>query len=436
MNLTVAQATRRYVGLTALRWLPVGITVPVTVLLALSRGLTVAQIGLIFLAHGVVVSVLELPTGGLADTLGRRPVLVGSGLLHATSCLVYAGAESLPGFLLGTVLLGAGRALDSGPLEAWYVDTVRLADPAADVVPGLSRAGVADCLALALGAVAGGLAPVLLASTDALRLPFLTAAGLSVVSVVAVALLVTPTGPHRQGSARRALSRGVAQLPRTVAGTVALAGRDDAIRRILLLAAAGGYCLSTLELLGPGLFRDLTGSTTGGSGVYGVVMAASFLAAAAGSALAPRAARSSTRVGVAGLCVLAGLALAGVATSGLVAVTALAYAGFYLCNAAWWPLVRAVLHDRVGAAQRATVLSTLSLALQAGGALSSVVSPRLGSATGAFLAASAVSITAGLLALRLPAASSPRRLTATAPGSLAAPAARPPAAPARPRRRR
>ena len=39
-DLTIAAVQRRYVGLTALRWLPLGLTVPVMVLLASARGLT------------------------------------------------------------------------------------------------------------------------------------------------------------------------------------------------------------------------------------------------------------------------------------------------------------------------------------------------------------------------------------------------------------
>jgi MFS family permease len=101
---------------------------PVTVLLALSRGLTLAEVGAVFVVHSVTVVLLELPTGGLADALGRRPVLAASGLLHLASCAAYATADGVPGFVLATFLLGAGRALDSGPLQAWYVDAVHQAD--------------------------------------------------------------------------------------------------------------------------------------------------------------------------------------------------------------------------------------------------------------------------------------------------------------------
>ena len=84
---TVSAATRRLVGLTALRWLPVGLTTPVTVLLALSRGLSLREVGLLFTVHGLVVLALELPTGGLADVLGRRPVVVLGAFLLAFAAL-------------------------------------------------------------------------------------------------------------------------------------------------------------------------------------------------------------------------------------------------------------------------------------------------------------------------------------------------------------
>jgi len=39
-------ARRRFLLLTAFRWLPAGLTMPVAILLALSRGLTIGQLAL------------------------------------------------------------------------------------------------------------------------------------------------------------------------------------------------------------------------------------------------------------------------------------------------------------------------------------------------------------------------------------------------------
>jgi MFS family permease len=85
--LTPEQARRRFVGLTALRWIPAGAAVPVTVLLATERGLSPTDIGLAISVYGVVTLLLELPTGGLADAIGHRPVLAVSGLFTVAGLL-------------------------------------------------------------------------------------------------------------------------------------------------------------------------------------------------------------------------------------------------------------------------------------------------------------------------------------------------------------
>jgi hypothetical protein len=61
---TPVQARRRFVGLTALRWLPLGASVPVTVLLASARGLSPADIGVVLAVYSTTTLALELPTGG------------------------------------------------------------------------------------------------------------------------------------------------------------------------------------------------------------------------------------------------------------------------------------------------------------------------------------------------------------------------------------
>lgn len=408
MSLSVRSATRRLVVLTALRWLPNGLAVPVTVLLASARGLSVAEIGVVFLVHGVVVTVLELPTGGLADAIGRRPVLAASAVLKLSGLLAFAAAGDLPAFCLAMGLVAAGRALDSGPLEAWYVDAVHLVEPDADVTPGLSRAGVADGLALAVGAVVGGLLPALIDSSSALAVPLVLAAVLELVHLVALLALVTPLGPPREGAALAALRQGTAQVPRVVRTTVQLAARDSTLRLLLALAFAMGLVLYTLELLGPLHFAELAGGRTEGTAVFGLVVAASFAAAAAGSALAVparRALRDSARLTIAGTLVAGAALIAVLAGSASLVLAAVAYCAFFLANGVSWPLRRQLLHARVDASVRSTTLSAWSLCLQLGGIGGALVIPQLAERAGnraAFGAAAVVLVVACAVALRLP----------------------------------
>lgn len=85
-RVTAARARRTFVLLTCTRWIPVGLTIGVAMLLPLERGMSLTQIGVFFAMQGFVVLGLELPTGGFADAVGRRPVLVASASVARTSC--------------------------------------------------------------------------------------------------------------------------------------------------------------------------------------------------------------------------------------------------------------------------------------------------------------------------------------------------------------
>lgn len=417
---TVRSATNRLVVLTVLRWLPVGLQAPITVLLAQSRGLSLAEIGLLFTLHGAIVVALELPTGGLADVLGRRPVVVAGAVLYLLSCLVFATATSFSAFVAGILLLGVGRALDSGPVEAWYVDTVHRIDPAADVAPGVARHSAADGGSLALGAVVGGLLPGLLdglggdvpggslVGGEALALPYLAAAVLALVFIVAVLRLLTEDRPPRAGSVRTALAAGVRAVPATVGGAVRLSVTNGPMRLVLVLTAAGGVALVACELLGPLRFADLAGGADDGAAVYGTALALSFGVAALGALAAPalrRLLRGSTRVTCAVLMLLGAGGIAALAGPDLLVVAGFGFAAYYLAHGSTWPLLSAVVHSRVTAAYRATAVSAMSLAMALGGIVGNLVVPGLAAAVSldaAFLAVAVVVLIAAVACLRLP----------------------------------
>ena len=88
--------------------------VPVFVVLLKARDLSVSQIGVIFAVYTGVAAVLEVPTGGLADTWGRRPTLLTA---SATTMLGFIGLSmSSDVFMLAASasILAVGRALASG----------------------------------------------------------------------------------------------------------------------------------------------------------------------------------------------------------------------------------------------------------------------------------------------------------------------------------
>ena len=313
--------------------------------------------------------------------------------------------------------------LDSGPAEAWYVDTVHRLDPAADVAPGLAKHSAADGGSLAVGAVVGGFLPALFGNAGAqgLALPFVGAAVLDVLFIVAVARLLTEERPPREGSVATALSAGVRAVPATVLESVRLSVTDRPMRLVLLLTAVGGAGLVVCELLGPVRFADLAGGRDGGAAVYGTVLAISFAGAAVGSMATPRLRRllrGSTRATCASLFVLGAGALVVVAGPDVLVVAGAGFALYYLAHGATWPLLSAVLHTRVDAAHRASAVSAMSLALALGGIAGNLTIPPLAAAstTGvAFLAVAGVVLLGAVACLGLPRISTPAPVDVDAP---------------------
>ncbi|MEV4220161.1 MFS transporter [Nonomuraea sp. NPDC049725] len=313
---------RRYALVSFLTWLPAGLMIAPLVLLMLDRGLTIVQVGVVMTVYSLVIAGLELPTGGLADVVGRRVVLAASAACTALALVLLAVAGTWWAFTVAGAVLGVARALSSGPAEAWFVDTLHAVEgPGADLRPGLSRGHVMEDVALGVGVLAGGFLPLAAEAAgmdsgvgtgvgtgmeagmgtgmgtgmagagwlDPLALPALLGAVAALVWLVVV-LIAMPEPPRPPASVAVVL-RGV---PVTVAAGVRVAVHDGPLRRLVLVAAVVGMALTCIELLVPGHLAELTGSGEGGATAYAIVSALGFAGSALGSALAPTLARHLT----------------------------------------------------------------------------------------------------------------------------------------------
>lgn len=359
--LTPAAARRRLLVLTFTRWLPVGLTFGLTTLIPLQRGLSLSQLAVILSAQGFVVLALELPTAGLADTIGRRPVLVLAGILAVASGVVFLSAHTLGAFVLALVLQGMFRALDSGPLEAWYVDTALAGHPGTTVERPLSQAATVLGLSIAGGAlVSGGLvAWHPFGSGSALLLPYALAIGLYVVNALLVGLLVCE--PTRSGGARAALT-SAREAPQVVAAGIRLLRAGTVLRSLVLVEVFWSVAMIAFETLTPVRLAEVVGGETRAGALFGPTAAAAWGLFAVGSLLAGLASR---RLGV-GLTAL----LARVANGAFVVVMGLtagpagllaAYGLCYLTHGAAGPLHATLLHREARSENRATVLSMNSM---------------------------------------------------------------------------
>jgi MFS family permease len=285
--LDAAGVRRRYLVLQALRWLPTGLLIPVLILLLTGRGFSLTEIGVAAAAQGLLVFLLELPTGGLADALGRRPVLLLGAAVDIVSMTLLVVADSIPVLVAVFALQGVYRALESGPLEAWYVDATHAADPAADVTGGLAAGGVVLGLAIAAGALASGALVALdpVAGADVLVIPIVASIALRVVNLGAVARLMTEIRP---GRGMGVLRRSVAAVPGVVGDAVGHIRASRVLTCLIFVELFWGFGMVTFEVLLPPKLSAVAGGPDKAASLLGPAVAVAWLASAAGAALVPR----------------------------------------------------------------------------------------------------------------------------------------------------
>lgn len=103
----------------------VGLALSVSVistLFYLDNGLTQGQIAVIFSAFMIGLALLEIPTGGIADTFGHKTSVFLGISVHAISSLVTALSSSFEMFLFAMILAALGFALVSGAYSSLIHD--------------------------------------------------------------------------------------------------------------------------------------------------------------------------------------------------------------------------------------------------------------------------------------------------------------------------
>ena len=103
---------------------------PIFTILFLDFGLSLEQFAILNAAWAASIVVLEVPSGALADTIGRRNLLVVAGTLMVVEMLLLCFAPQgrpdllFPIFLINRVLSGAAEAAASGADEALAYDSL------------------------------------------------------------------------------------------------------------------------------------------------------------------------------------------------------------------------------------------------------------------------------------------------------------------------
>jgi MFS family permease len=366
-----------------------------------------------FFTVGMVL--FEVPTGVVADTVGRRTsyllgaaTLVGSTLLYL---LLWQTSAPFAAWAGASILLGLGFTFFSGATEAWLVDGLNATGYRGSLDAAFAKGQIANGIAMLGGSIGGGL----LAQWTNLGVPYLVRAVL-----LGLTFVVAWRSMHDVGFAPKPRVSVTSEMRGILRASLDHGLLNPPVRWLMLAAPVGaGISVYGFYAAQPYLLQ-LYGSSDSYAiaGLSAGLVAGAQIAGGASASVVARAFRRRTSV----LLITSGVSAVALLVMGLVATFWMALAALAVWGvmfAAAMPVRQAFLNGLIPSAQRATVLSSDSLLGSAGGV---VIQPALGKAADAWSYGPAYLISAGLQLLALPLILLARRERATSDCVSVAPA--------------
>lgn len=373
MNPASAQIQRNYIILTLLNTLAASFIWGINTLFLLDAGLSNVEAFAANAFFTVGMVLFEVPTGVIADTLGRRASYMLGTTTLASSTLLYLllWQISAPFWAWAAVsmLLGLGFTFFSGAVEAWLVDALRFTGYKGQLDSVFAKGQVATGVAMLTGSVAGGI----VAQATNLGVPYILRALTLLASFVLAFLLMKDLGFQPEGR-----HEPLKQMKKIFVTSTRYGLRNRPIRWLMLsapfLGGVGIYVFYALQPYLLELYGDKQAYAV--AGLAAAVVAGSQIVGGLSVSYVRRLFRKRTSL----LITAVGISALLLFLIGSIAnfwVVLLLMIGWALLSAASLPVRQAYLNDVIEAKERASILSFDSLMNSAGGIF---IQPTLGKA--------------------------------------------------------
>ncbi len=349
-----------------------------TIFLIRVGGLTLFEVMLVNAVFTAGQMFFEVPTGVVADTIGRRASILLSMATLMISTALYVVTPmmgwGLAGFVVSSVILGLGYTFQTGAIDAWLVDALDASGHTQSKEAVFARGQMAAGIGMLVGSLAGGLI-----GQVGLSAPYVVRIVLVGVCFVVVAVLVKDDGfevrPLR-------ISNFADETRRVFDAGVRYGWHSPVVRPLLWISALGGvffmYGFYSWQPYLLGLLGDDQAVW-----LLGVVQAGFSATGIAGNALVGRLMRQGSQrrdpaailelgtwIGVALIGGVAAVGLVGAQAGWLPALGAIIlWLGYGLVFGVSTPIRMGYLNAHIPSSQRATVLSLDAFFGDAGAAL-------------------------------------------------------------------
>jgi len=357
-----------------IHWFIVGLMIPVIALFQMEKGLNLFQIGINMALYSAAVILFELPTGGLSDTLGRKKVYLISLAVNLSAGVVLVLAKNFFTLAGGIFLIGLGRALSTGSLDAWFVDEFNKIEPKGNLQSALATVGIFIPLGLALGTLSGGFIPMVLGEITS-QIPgfgkyssnLLVFNFFIIIQFFLTSLLIVE---HLHPSRDVTIWSGFKKLPEVISSSIQYGIKNNVVFMLLLATLALGVGLSGLENFWQPQVKNILGSDSQ-TWIFGLLATGYFLASSLGSVLITPLCKLCKNNYSKILFVVR--LLMGVFYLTLALQKSLTYLSTFLFNGLTTSPHKTLLNAQLPKERRSTLLSFESIFLQVGGLVGSLI---------------------------------------------------------------
>jgi MFS family permease len=391
----MSRVLRTYLTLVAVSTSASSMIWGVNTLFLLDAGLSIGEAFAANAFFTVGMVLFEVPTGVVADTVGRRTsYLLGSATLFGSTLLYlllwHTGAP-FAAWAVASALLGLGFTFFSGATEAWLVDGLNATGYHGSLDAAFAKGQIVNGIAMMGGTIGGGL----LAQWTNLGVPYVVRAVL-----LGVTFVVAWRSMHDIGFTPKPRVSVLGEMRGILSASLDHGLRNPPVRWLMLASPfAAGVSVYGFYAAQPYLLQ-LYGSTDSYAiaGLSaGLVAGAQIVGGATASAVARVFRRRTSVILFATAATAVVLVLIGLIANFWMALVLLAI--WSVLFAATTPVRQALLNSLIPSAQRATVLSSDSLLGSAGGV---VIQPALGKAADAWSYGPAYLLSACIQLLAIP----------------------------------
>jgi len=205
---------------------------PIVVPFYESNGLVMKDIMVLQAVYSIAIVVLEIPSGYLADVIGRRKTLVLGAMFGTLGFATYSFSFGFVGFLIAEIILGIGQSCISGADSAMLYDSLLERGEESKYTRFEGRIASLGNVAEAIAGILGGLLAAI-----TLRIPYFAQ---SFVAFIALPAAITLVEPSRKVPLLKAGIREIVYIARFALFT------DKPLRRNILFSAVTGTATLTM----------------------------------------------------------------------------------------------------------------------------------------------------------------------------------------------